>query len=295
MDSQIAPGKYIVAVSGGVDSMVLLDVLAQQAGLSLVVAHYDHGIRPDSAEDRKLVAAAAQRYGLPFVYGEGKLGVQASEAAARTARYSFLERVQQEQNARAIILAHHQDDALETAILNILRGTGRRGLTALANTPTRLRPLLNVVKTDIVAYAKQRGITWREDSTNTDQRYLRNYIRHTLLSQFNGAARRTLLQLIADTQQQNDAIDRLLAAWLARWADGVHMNRRQFILLPHAVAKEMLAAWLRQNGIASYDAKTLERVTIAAKTLRPGRAVSLVAGARISVGKDMLALHVQER
>ncbi|HEU4966785.1 MAG TPA: tRNA lysidine(34) synthetase TilS [Candidatus Saccharimonadales bacterium] len=295
MEIKIAPGTYVAAVSGGVDSMVLLDVLAQQAGLSLVVAHYDHGIRPDSAEDRKLVVAAAHRYGLPFVYGEGRLGARAGEAAARAARYAFLEQVQKERGAQAIILAHHQDDVLETAILNMLRGTGRRGLTALVNVPTRLRPLLGMPKTDIVAYAKQRGITWREDSTNMDQRYLRNYIRHTLLPQFNEAARYRLLRLIVDTQQHNEDIDCLLAEWLARWADGTYMNRRQFILLPHAVAKEILAAWLRRNGLLSYDARTLERVTIAVKTLYPGHAVSLVSGAAIFVGKEALALHVQER
>jgi len=295
MDFQIAPGKYIVAVSGGVDSMVLLDILAQKKYLQLAVAHYDHGIRQDSGEDRKLVEGAAQRYGLPFVYEEGGLGAQTGEAAARAARYAFLERVQKEQGASVIILAHHQDDVLETAILNILRGTGRRGLTALASTPTRLRPLLDVSKTDILAYAKQHGIAWREDSTNADQRYLRNYIRHTLLPQFNEAARRTLLQIIADMRQQNEDINRLLADCLAAWTVGTCMNRRQFTLLPHAVAKEMLAAWLRQNGLLSYDARTLERVTIAAKTLHPGRAISLVSGAVIYVEKETLALHVQER
>lgn len=295
MEFQIARGRYVVAVSGGVDSMVLLDVLAQHAGLNLIVAHYDHGIRPDSAEDRKLVEGAAQRYGLPFVYEEGRLGAQAGESAARAARYAFLERVQKEQGASAIILAHHQDDVLETAILNILRGTGRRGLTALVSTPTRLRPLLDVPKTDIGAYAKQHGIAWREDSTNTDQRYLRNYIRHMLLPQFSEAARRTLLQVVADTRQQNEDINRLLADCLAAWTVGTCMNRRQFTLLPHAVAKEMLAAWLRQNGLLSYDARTLERVTIAAKTLHPGRAISLVSGAVIYVEKETLALHVQER
>ncbi|SRR5581483_2133474 len=295
MNLQIAPGKYIVAVSGGVDSMVLLDALAQHTGLNLIVAHFDHGIRQDSAEDRTLVAVTAKQYDLQFVHEEGRLGIEASEAAARAARYDFLRRVQKEQGARAIILAHHQDDVLETAILNILRGTGRRGLTALASTPQRLRPLLDVPKTNILAYAKQHGIAWREDSTNMDQRYLRNYIRHTVLPQFNGAARRTLLQIIADTRQQNEDIQRLLADWLAAWTVGARMNRRQFILLPHAVAKEMLAAWLRQCGLLSYDARTLERVTIAAKTLHPGRAISLVSGAVISVEKEALALHTQER
>src|SRR5690606_5271626 len=105
---KIRPGKYVVAVSGGVDSMVLLDLLRQKPKLELIVAHFDHGIRPDSAEDRKLVQRVAKHYDLPFVYAEGKLGPKASEALAREARYAFLRRVQAEQGAEAIITAHHQ-------------------------------------------------------------------------------------------------------------------------------------------------------------------------------------------
>src|ERR1700712_59168 len=99
------PGTYILAVSGGVDSMVLLHVLAQQPGLQLVVAHLDHGIRTDSAQDRQLVQKTARRLDVPFVYHEAKLGSDASEAAARQARYQFLRTAQQAAGARAIVTA----------------------------------------------------------------------------------------------------------------------------------------------------------------------------------------------
>src|SRR5215471_4228206 len=95
MKIELEPGKYVVAVSGGVDSMVLLDVLKDVPGLQLVVAHYDHGMRGDSGQDRQLVQEAAAHYGLPFAYEEGKLGVRTSEAAARDARYQFLRRVRE--------------------------------------------------------------------------------------------------------------------------------------------------------------------------------------------------------
>src|SRR5438309_11792005 len=99
MELQIMPGKYVLAVSGGVDSMVLLDLLAAQPGIELIVAHFDHGIREDADADRQLVEAAATRYGLPFVAARGQLGAQASEATAREARYRFLQQVRQEQGA----------------------------------------------------------------------------------------------------------------------------------------------------------------------------------------------------
>src|SRR4051794_19867846 len=118
------PGSYVVAVSGGVDSMALLHYLQTRPGIKLTVAHFDHGIRDDSPEDRKLAQEVAKSYKLPFVYHEGRLGGEASEATARAARYDFLNKVRRSSQAQAIITAHHQDDLLETAILNMLRGTG---------------------------------------------------------------------------------------------------------------------------------------------------------------------------
>src|SRR5438445_4950610 len=114
------PGSYAVAVSGGVDSVVLLDILAKRDDLELAVAHFDHGIREDSVEDRHFVEGLAKNYGLPFIYEEGSLGPKSSEAEAREARYKFLRQAQKKAGAKAIITAHHQDDLLETAILNML-------------------------------------------------------------------------------------------------------------------------------------------------------------------------------
>lgn len=210
MEVKIKPGTYVVAVSGGVDSMVLLDLLRQKPRLQLTVAHFDHGIRPDSAEDRKLVQRIAKGYNLPFVYAQGHLGSKASEALAREARYAFLRQVQAEQGARALITAHHQDDMLETAILNLLRGTGRLGLSSLKNRSDLVRPLLDWTKKDIREYAEEHDLVWAEDTTNSDERYLRNYIRHNILSRFTKQGRESLLTHIAQAGKVNDEIDKLL-------------------------------------------------------------------------------------
>lgn len=179
-----SPGSYVVAVSGGVDSMALLHLLRKNPGLDLVVAHFDHGIRDNSSEDRKFVQTFAKANGLKFVYEEGNLGAGASEARARDARYKFLHKTVEDTGSAAIVTAHHQDDVLETAIINLLRGSGRKGLTSLGNRPGIERPLLSVPKRDLVAYAKDQGLRWREDSTNQDLDYLRNYVRHRLLPRF---------------------------------------------------------------------------------------------------------------
>ena len=312
MNIDIKPGKYVVAVSGGVDSMTLLDLLVKQAkspqprvlsqknpssSLSahrsqLIVAHFDHGIRPDSGADRQLVQDIAEKHGLPFVFEEGKLGPDVSEATAREARYKFLGKVCKNNGADAIITAHHQDDTLETAIINLLRGTGRSGLSSLKNQPGILRPLLHIPKQELIGYAKAQKLKWNEDSTNKDTKYLRNYVRHVLLPRFSEEDRQTLLTHIQSAQKFNPEISKLLYhLYVPR---GLELGRKIFINLPHDVAKEAMAEWLRGNNI-QFDRKLLEQITAKAKTLQSGKSIDVDVNYRIEVGKDKLALRTRER
>ena len=295
MNVDLVPGKYVVAVSGGVDSISLLHILQNQPGVRLVVAHFDHGIREDSAEDRRLVQNVARNYGLPFVYDAGNLGTGASEAAARKARYRFLRRVQQASGARAIITAHHQDDLLETAILNILRGTGRKGLTALSDRPDMVRPLLHVPKQDLINYAHDQGLVWREDSTNQDENYHRNYIRQRVLSRFNEQAREEFRQIIAHLQTVNHELDNSLVNQLHQQTKAGQLDRVWFNHLPHEVAREVMAGWLRAHGTLSFDRKTLERLVVAAKVTAADKRVDIMNGLTMNVGKLNLALTDGER
>jgi len=288
------PGKYIVAVSGGVDSVVLLHVLQARPELELVVAHLDHGMRAGSDADRQFVGELARRYDLPFEYNEARLGKNASEAAARTARYAFLRKVQQSHQAQAIITAHHQDDLLETAIINMLRGTHRKGLTALASQPQLLRPLLAVPKKDLLIYAQNNGLRWREDPSNTDQTYLRNYVRGRIMPQFSREDRAKLLQLLAGLTDTNRELDATLAQVLAAQPE-TGLERAWFAQLPHAVAREVLAAWLRTQDIRGFDSKTLERLVVAAKTAPAGKLFPVKAGVNLRVRADHLALTGPER
>lgn len=296
-----SPGTYVVAVSGGVDSVALLHALhSKNQGLSdkpwkLVVAHLDHGIRPDSAEDRKLVQQLAEKWRLPFVYEEAHLGPGASEAAARQVRYGFLRRVQQKYKARAIVTAHHQDDVLETAVINLLRGSGRKGLASLSSQKDVERPLLHTPKKDLIAYAKEQKLQWREDSTNQNTDYLRNYVRHRLLSQFDNAARSEMLEIINNMRQTNQTIDNLLLQELEAQSGQNELDRAWFTLLPHAVAKETMAAWLRSRQLRNFDSKTLERLVVAAKVAAPGKTFDVMHKQRLAVGADSLALVGPER
>ena len=294
MEVSLPKGKYVLAVSGGVDSVSLMHILKDRPGLELVVAHFDHGIRPDSGADREFVRSLAAGYGLPFFYEEGKLGPGAGEAEAREARYAFLERVRRGQGARAIVTAHHRDDVLETAIINLLRGSGRKGLTSLAPREGLERPLLDVPKKEVIAYAKAHGLKWHEDSTNEDTEYLRNYVRHRLMPRFDTAAREKLWRVIGGLRGTNAELDRLLAEQLPAQPHG-KLDRDWFIGLPHGVAREVLAAWLRGNGLRDFDSKTLERLTVAAKTAAPGKTFDILKGASMTVEKHDLALKQVER
>lgn len=283
--------RYVVAVSGGVDSVVLLHILARQLEAGpLVVAHFDHGIRPDSHQDRELVQTMARRYGLPFIHEEGGLGVGTSEAAAREARYAFLHRVRDAYGARAIATAHHADDVLETAVINLLRGTGRKGLSSLRSTDGIYRPLLRTPKAHIYSYARRHGLEWREDSTNVDTDFLRNHVRHNLLPRLDAAARQRLESHVLAAHEHNPAIDALIAEMLRLQPAPDRLDRLWFIMLPHAVSREVLAAWLRQSGISGFDRRLLEQLTMAAKTLAPGKRADVNGRYVLLVRRDELIL-----
>ena len=295
MKVDLEPGKYVVAVSGGVDSIVLLDLLVKQPGLDLVVAHFYHGIRPGWVDDMLLVKSQAELHNLPFFFDQAELGPNSSEEQARDARYKFLRHVMEVTNADAIVTAHHQDDLIETAILNIMRGTHRKGLTSLGNTKDIRRPMLGFSKDEIINYAQKHGQQWNEDETNKDKKYLRNYIRHEIIPKLSGAKKQELIELLAKTKSINKELDEQIANFLQFDSGKRGLGRQRFANLPHAVALEIMAGWLRQNGIREFDSKNLNSWVTSAKTLRPGKTTDINGQYVLSIEKDVLALRARDR
>jgi tRNA(Ile)-lysidine synthase len=301
MQVSLDPGTYVVAVSGGVDSMVLLNILDKQYsrkknfGVQLVVAHFNHGIREDADKDKRLVQDTAAAYGLAFVHAEAYLGSGASEARAREYRYAFLRSVQYEYKARAIVTAHHQDDLIETAIINMIRGTSRRGLTALQSHHNLVRPLLNTTKDAVRVLAAANHLSWREDSTNQDDRYLRNYIRAHVVPRFTDSGRAQFLEILTKLQETNVQLDILLDNQLHIQSVGGMIDRQWFNQLPHNVAREIMASWLRSRGEINFDSKMLERLVVAAKVAHAGSGFSISKTHSLGVQKGLLALNVLER
>ena len=303
-------GLYVIAVSGGVDSMVLLDLLVRQAksqkpkaksrgiqlsanGLQLVVAHFNHGIRDDAAEDEELVDKAAKKLGLVFELGHGKLGAAASEDQARKARYGFLEEVRAKHKAKAIITAHHQDDMIETAFINVLRGSGRKGLTAIKDNPKIFRPLINIPKKELVEYAKAQKIAWRDDKTNQDPRYLRNYIRLELMPRLPDAQRRQLVKNIDKVAKNKQELDNLIATLSHSIVKNEYIDRSKFTSLPTELCSELITYWLREHGMRQFNRKTVERLSLGLKIAKSHTEV--IAGKDLKLVIGTTSAHFSNR
>jgi len=182
----------LVAVSGGADSVALLDILAQLEDLQLhlVVAHLNHGLRGAASDaDELFVSGLAHQYGLPFVVRRADVAALAKasrlslEDAGRRARYDFFAETARDHGATSIAVAHHLDDQAETVLIRLLRGAGGSGLRAMASGSGAMvkRPLLAVSRGELEQYLRFRGLSYRTDATNADTAILRNSIRHELI------------------------------------------------------------------------------------------------------------------
>lgn len=294
MDINLKKGKYVVAVSGGVDSTVLLDLLTKTDS-KLIVAHFDHVIRKASNKDRAFVEKLAKKYGLKFYFKEGNLGENASEQTARDARYKYLEEIVKKEKADGLITAHHQDDLIETAIINIVRGTGRKGLSSIATNPKVIRPLLYYPKSEITKYANKNKLAWVEDPTNQNDKYLRNYIRHNITPKLDKSTRHKFLEYISKQSELNREIDKELNKYIKSKTKNQKLPRIWLNSLDNKLSREIIAAWLRQNNLAEFDRLTIERLSVDLKTIKPSKSVDIFSGWQVRSTKDDLALEHVER
>src|SRR6266849_6993841 len=179
----------LTAVSGGADSVALLDVLrsiGSEWSVSLHAIHVHHGLRAEADDDAEFVRALCARMGVPLsverVSVKGGPPWEGLEAEARRARYGAFREVARRVGAQRIATAHTADDQAETVLMRLLEGAGPRGLAGIA--PVRgllIRPLLEARRADIEAHLRARGLAWMEDASNRDPRFLRNRIRHDVL------------------------------------------------------------------------------------------------------------------
>jgi len=186
-ECRLEPGDHVLAaVSGGADSLAMLDVLARlskKLDFHLTAHGVDHGLRADAARELDLAKSLAQRLGVRFERSVLAVAQGSNlQARARAARYQALEAAQREAGASLLATAHHADDRAETVLLRLLRGSGPKGLAVLPpRAGSRLRPLLRARKHDILAHLERHRIAYADDPSNHDRRHLRVRVREELL------------------------------------------------------------------------------------------------------------------
>ena len=233
--------KILLTVSGGVDSMVMLSLFTR-CGYRVGVAHCNFQLRgAESDEDEVLVEDEAKKHGAAFynrrfeTRAEMERTGESMEMAARRLRYAWFDALSREHGYTAIAIAHHADDSIETFFINLLRGTGLRGLTGISTQVGKvIRPLLFASRKEILEYAVQNRIPFREDSSNRSTKYLRNKIRLGLIPRiresnpkFTDLMRRNIERL-TDTQLFIDAAVAHMREDVVTQADGIatiHVER----------------------------------------------------------------------
>jgi tRNA(Ile)-lysidine synthase len=240
-----------VAVSGGADSVCLLEVLREFAPGRLTVLHLDHQLRGDeSTADAGFVAALAERFGFPIVSRRAELGGGNLEEAARRARLEFFREAVRTGVVDRVATGHTRSDQAETVLFRLLRGAADAGLAGIrpVTTDGLIRPLIEVERQDVEAFLRERGIAWREDSTNASLRFARNRIRHELLPmlerEWNPAIVETLARTAewagAESEYWQGEMDRLEGEVLVRKGDAVLLHAGAIRELPPAVARRLI-------------------------------------------------------
>jgi tRNA(Ile)-lysidine synthetase-like protein len=267
--------RYLVAVSGGIDSVVLLDQLVKSGEHDVIVAHFDHGIRSDSAADARFVEGLAAHHYLPFVTKREELGASASEELARRQRYAFLRTMAKKHDA-TIATAHHGDDVIETIAINIQRGTGWRG-AAILQTSGIDRPLLLMTKVQIRDYALENRLEWVEDSTNNSDQYLRNRLRGRIASGSTSHQKQAVLAIWQRQLKLKDAIN----LETDNYASQDEFSRYYISHIDEQSAMELLRAAIVAKTDLSPTRPQLARAILAIKTARPHTAFELGGGVKL--------------
>jgi len=284
----------LVAVSGGVDSMVLLDVLhrlAPKHRWKLTVAHFNHQLRGRASDlDEKFVGASAAQLGLEFIADRGDVRAfqrkmkWSLEMAARAKRRVFLSHAARSLGCRTIALAHHADDQAELFLIRLLRGSGGQGLGGMkwsVESPLHeriyfARPLLDARKAELLAYARQRRVRFREDASNRCLDIIRNRIRHELLPLLERKYQPSAVPLLLRAMDITESESRFVQAAAQKWLDSP--RRRAFDRLHVAVQRQVLRIQIG-DAFVSPEFQLVER-------LRENPTKVFTAGRGVRVWRD---------
>lgn len=261
----LAEKKLFLAVSGGLDSMVLLHLL-HQLPYEIAVLHCNFQLRGvESFGDQEFIQHYCKENNIPVFTTHfdteafAKDYKLSTQVAARELRYSWFYETLEEKNFDYILTAHHADDNLETFIINLARGTGLEGLTGIPEQNDKIiRPLLPFSREEILQYAQENAIEWREDSSNASNKYLRNKIRHDLVPvikeinpNFLDAFQKTQSYLQESQEMVEDASIMIYQQVAKEAGDDIHFDLNQLKKLPNY--KSYLYQWLKEFGFSAWN------------------------------------------
>ena len=254
-------GRVLCAVSGGLDSMCLLDYMTRQPSFSVGAAHFNHCLRGAEADrDEEFVRDHCGKRRIPFVSGSGDTRSLAereglsTEEAARRLRYEFLNKAAEDGGYDAILTAHHADDNAETVLLNLVRGTGSAGLAGIPQVRGNIcRPFLRIPRAELAAYAAAHGVPHVEDSTNDDpDAAARNALRSSVmpvLRQINPKCVENIARTSAILREESDALESMargLMNQIKELPDGVSVPCLMLTEVPQAVAERAVLQLIAQ-------------------------------------------------
>ena len=268
-------GRYLVGVSGGRDSVALLDWLIKSGYKNLIVCHLNHQLRGRASDaDERFVEKLAARYDFDFAKGRTNVRALARkkklsiETAAREARYQFFAVVAKRRRCRTIFLGHHSDDVVETFLINLFRGSGTAGLAAMREVSQRrlngmgltiVRPLITVWRDEIDRYIRARQLKFREDKSNLDLAPFRNRVRHRIIPYLEKTLGRNIRQSIWRAA--------MIAAEEEAWIEKQIPNSTGGDLavptlrdLPVALQRRQILKWLRDRKILNVGFDVVENV-----------------------------------
>jgi tRNA(Ile)-lysidine synthase len=267
--------RYLLGVSGGLDSMALLYLMHEHGFREVVVCHLDHGLRGEaSIGDARLVGKEAERLG--FTIESEKLDLRVEmlksgeslETAGRLARHDFFAKCARKWRCKRVLLAHHMDDQAETILWNLMRGShGCRGMSDLSELKVKgltleiSRPLLGIRKADLQAWMESNHHPWREDESNRVNDVVRNRIRNEALPLLNAIAKRDVGKNLVRAAR-NDQETRAVFEWALEKAQPIDPQGRLHLgvmrSLPPALQAHALLSFLKSQHIAAIDHALLE-------------------------------------
>ena len=255
----------VIGLSGGIDSMVMCDALLlfkREVPFRILAAHLDHRLREESAEDAFFVAAYCDKNNIPLytasadVFTEAKEAKVSIESAARYIRHGFFKNILSEHTGAKLAVAHHMNDMAETILMRLIRGSSLDGLSPMpAKDEYIIRPLMCLTREEVVKYAKSREINWREDKSNKDTKYTRNFIRHELIpaieKNINPSVIQTLCNQSRSYKEDSELINDLAsdAVYKAKKSEnGIMMYDEDFMYLHPSIRKRAIKRLFAKLG-----------------------------------------------